>query len=60
MESKIQELLKTPSDEKTRTIRMSADLKALVKRGGEMRGVSVDRFIRLAVIDALIQDGIVV
>jgi hypothetical protein len=60
METTINELLKTPVNEKTRTIRMSGQLKSLVKRGGELRGVSFDRFVRLAVINALIQDGLVV
>lgn len=59
MDAKIDELLKTPGNEKTRTIRMSPELKSLVKRGGELRGVSFDRFVRLAVINALIEDGLV-
>lgn len=59
MDPRVVALLKTPSNEPTRSIRMNRELKSLVKSGSELRGVSVDRFIRLAVVNALVQDGLV-
>jgi hypothetical protein len=59
METQFAELLKTPGDATPRSIRMNPELKLLVKSGSESRGISVDRFIRLAVVNALIQDGLV-
>jgi hypothetical protein len=58
MESRIAELLKAGNDA-PRSVRMSGELKLLVRQGSESRGVSADRFIRLAVVNALVQDGFV-
>jgi hypothetical protein len=59
METKFAELLKTPGDGPPRSIRMNLELKALVKSGSELRGISVDRFIRMAVVRALEEEGLV-